>query len=219
MPGDQIRVLLADDHAVTRSGLKAALGGAKDLTVVGEAATGMQAVAMAERCDPDVVVMDLDTAGSDGLEATKAIVARGPRPRVLVLTMHPEEEHLMPVLQAGAAGYLVKSGADRGLVDAVRAIANGDVYVRPDAAHALADGPTRRDPERGDRARFESLSERERDVLRLTAQGYTAPEVGARLTISPKTVDTYKQRINEKLGLAHRADYVRLAARLGLLTD
>ena len=121
---------------------------------------------------------------------------------MLVLTMHAEEEHLMPVLKAGAAGYLVKSAADRELVDAVRAVANGDVYVRPAAARVLAHGLTRKDPEKADRERFESLSERERDVLRFTAQGYTAPEVGVKLTISPKTVDTYKQRINEKLGLA-----------------
>jgi two-component system, NarL family, response regulator NreC len=217
--GDQIRVLLADDHNVVRSGLKAVLGSAKDMTVVGEAATGTQAVAMAERCDPDVVVMDLDMPDGDGLQATKTIAAKGARPRVLVLTMHTEEEHLLPVLQAGAAGYLVKSAADRDLVDAVRAVANGDVYVRPSAARVLANGITRKDPAKADRDRYESLSVRERDVLRLTAQGYTAPEVGAKLTISPKTVDTYKQRINEKLSLTHRADYVRLAARLGLLTD
>jgi len=219
MRDDVIRVLLADDHTVVRSGLKAVLATARDMTVVGEAATGTQAVVMAERCDPDVVVMDLDMPDGDGVEATKAIVAKGPRPRVLVLTMHTEDEYLMPVLQAGAAGYLVKSAADRELVDAVRAVAHGDVYVRPAAARVLAHGLTRRDPAKVDRERFESLSNRERDVLRLTAQGYSAPEIGTRLTISPKTVDTYKQRIGEKLGLNHRADYVRLAVKLGLLTD
>lgn len=214
-----IRVLLADDHTVVRSGLKAVLGGAKDMIVVGEAATGAQVVAMAGQCDADVVVMDLDMPDGDGLEATKAIVAKGPRPRVLVLTMHSEEEHLLPVLQAGAAGYLVKSAADRELVDAVRAVAHGDVYVQQSAGRVLVQGLTRRDPAKADRERYEGLSARERDVLRFTAQGYTAPEIGAKLTISAKTVDTYKQRINEKLGLAHRADYVRLAVRLGLLTE
>lgn len=214
-----IRVLLADDHTVVRSGLKAVLGTAKDIMVVGEAATGTQATAMAERCSPDVVVMDLDMPDGDGLEATKAIVAKGPRPRVLVLTMHSEEEHLLPVLQAGAAGYLVKSAADRELVDAVRAVAHGDVYVQQSAGRVLVHGLTRKDPAKADRDRYEALSARERDVLRFTAQGYTAPEIGTKLTISAKTVDTYKQRINEKLGLTHRADYVRLAVRLGLLTE
>lgn len=214
-----IRVLLADDHSVVRSGLKAVLGTAKDMLVVGEAATGTQAAAMAERCDPDVVVMDLDMPDGNGLEATKAIVAKAAHPRVLILTMHPEEEHLLPVLQAGAAGYLVKSAADRELVDAIRAVAHGDVYVQQSAGRVLVHGLTRKDPAKADRERYEGLSGRERDVLRLTAQGYTAPEIGTKLGISGKTVDTYKQRINEKLGLAHRADYVRLAVRLGLLTE
>ena len=102
MQDGMIRVLLADDHTVVRTGLKAVLGSAKDMTVVGEAATGTQAAAIVSRCDPDVVVMDLDMPDGNGLEATKAIVARGPRPRVLILTMHTEEEHLLPVLQAGA---------------------------------------------------------------------------------------------------------------------
>jgi two-component system, NarL family, response regulator NreC len=219
MSDAMIRVMLADDHAVVRSGLRAVLGGAKDMIIVGEASTGAQAIVMAQRCDPDVIVMDLDMPDTDGLEATKAIVARGPRPRVLILTMHTEEEHLLPVLQAGAAGYLVKSAADRELVDAVRAVSHGDVYVQPTASRVLVHGLTKRDPAKADRERYEGLNARERDVLRLTAQGYSAPEIGAQLNISAKTVDTYKQRINEKLGLAHRADYVRLAARLNLLTE
>jgi two-component system response regulator NreC len=186
---------------------------------VGEAATGAQAAAMVSRCDPDVVVMDLDMPDGNGLEATKLIVAQGPRPRVLILTMHTEEEHLLPVLQAGAAGYLVKSAADRELLDAIRSVAHGDVYVQQSAGRVLVHGLTRKDPAKADRERYDGLSARERDVLRLTAQGYTAPEIGTKLAISAKTVDTYKQRINEKLGLTHRADYVRIAVRLGLLTD
>jgi two-component system, NarL family, response regulator NreC len=218
MPGDTIRVLLADDHAVVRAGVKAVLATAKDMTVVGEASTGAQAIAMAQRCDPDVIVLDLDMPDGDGLEVTKTIVARGPRPRVLVLTMHSEEEFLVPILQAGAAGYVVKTSVDRELVDAVRGVANGDLYVRQAAARVLAQGLTRKDPAKVDRDRYESLSDRERDVLRLTAEGYTAPEIGSKLSISAKTVDTYKQRVHEKLGLAHRADYVRFAIRLGLIT-
>ena len=140
-----------------------------------------------------------------------------PETRVLVLTMHAEEEYLVPLLEAGAAGYLMKSAADRDLVDAVRAVAHGDVYVRPSAARALAKGLTRKDPAKEERDRFEKLTQRERDVLRLVAQGFSAPEIGKRLFISPKTVDTYKQRIQEKLGIAHRSDYVQMALRLGLL--
>ena len=219
MAGDLIRVVLADDHTVVRAGLKAVLGTAKDIDVVGEAKSGEEAVALVARFHPDVVVMDLSMVGMDGIVATKQIVAAGGDTRVLILTMHPEEDYLVPLLEAGAAGYLVKSAADRELVDAVRAVSKGDVYVRPASARVLAKGLTRKDPQLADRERFEKLTERERDVLRLTAQGYSAPEIGERLFISPKTVDTYKQRINEKLGLSHRADYVQLALRLGLLSQ
>jgi DNA-binding NarL/FixJ family response regulator len=219
-PSDVIRVLLADDHAVVRAGLRAVLRGAPDIDVVGEATGGDEAVALAERLAPHVVVMDLTMARGDGLSATRAIAERGLAARVLMLTMHTEEEYLLPALEAGAAGYLVKSAADRELVDAVRAVAHGDApYVRGSAARVLARGlvERQRDPRRAERDRFDRLSEREQEVLRLTAQGYTAPEIGDRLHISPKTVDTYKQRVNEKLGLTHRSDYVRLALRLGLL--
>lgn len=219
MSSDNIRVVLADDHAIVRAGLKAVLARAADIEVVGEASDGEEAVAMAERLDPDVLVMDVSMPRLDGIGATKRLTERGPRPRVLVLTMHVEEEYLVPLLEAGAAGYLVKSIADRDLVDAIRAVDRGDMYVRPTAARVLARELTRKDPEAEDRKRFEKLTARERDVLRLTAQGFSAPEIGERLFISPKTVDTYKQRIGEKVALHHRADYVRFALRLGLLGD
>jgi DNA-binding NarL/FixJ family response regulator len=155
---------------------------------------------------------------ADGTAATKEIVAKGLATRVLILTMHAEEDYLVPLLEAGASGYLVKSAADRELVEAVRAVARGDLYVRPSAARILAKGITRKDPAQAERERFEKLTARERDVLRLVAEGYSAPEIGEKLFISPKTVDTYKQRVNEKLGLAHRADYVKLALKLGLIS-
>ena len=217
MTNDVIRVVLADDHTIVRAGLKAVLGSAKDIAVVGEAANGKDAVALSERFNPDVVVMDLSMGEMDGIQATKALAAKGPTPRVLILTMHAEEEYLVPLLEAGAAGYLVKSAADRELVDAVRAVARGDLYVRPAAARVLAKGIKKKDAHADERARYEKLTDRERDVLRLIAEGYTAPEIGDKLNISPKTVDTYKQRINEKLGLNHRADYVKFALKLGIL--
>jgi two-component system, NarL family, response regulator NreC len=219
MTSDLIRVVLADDHVVVRAGLRAVLGAAKDIEIIGEARNGREAVAMAERFQPDVVVMDLDMPDTDGVTATKEIVAKGLAARVLVLTMHVEEDYLVPLMEAGAAGYLVKSAADRDLVDAVRAVAHGDVYVRPAAARVLAKNLTKKDPAAEERARFEKLTQREQDVLKYVAQGYSAPEIGERLFISPKTVDTYKQRIQEKLGLAHRSDYVQLALRLGILSE
>ena len=219
MSGDLIRVVLADDHAVVRAGLKAVLGVARDIEVIGEAKTGREAVTLAERFKPDVVVMDLSMPELDGTAATKEIVEKGLTTRVLVLTMHAEEDYLVPLMEAGAAGYLVKSAADRELVDAVRAVARGDVYVRPAAARVLAKNLTKKDPAQSERDKFDKLTQRERDVLRLVAQGYSAPEIGERLFISPKTVDTYKQRIQEKLGLSHRSDYVQFALKLGLLAQ
>jgi two-component system, NarL family, response regulator NreC len=217
MPGDMIRVILADDHTVVRRGLKAVLGTAKDIEVIGEAKNGREAITLVERFKPDVLVMDLDMDEMGGTDALKEIVAKKLSSRVLILTMHAEEEYLVPLLEAGAAGYLVKSVADRELVDAVRAVAKGDLYVRQSAANVLAKRLTRKDPAQAERERYDKLTERERDVLRYIAQGYSAPEIGEKLFISPKTVDTYKQRIQEKMGLAHRSDYVQLALRLGLL--
>lgn len=219
MTGDQIRVVLADDHAVVRAGLKAVLGTARDVDIVGEATTGREAVALAERLKPDVVIMDLGMPDLDGTAATKEIVQKGLPTRVLVLTMHAEEDYLVPLMEAGAAGFLMKNAADRELVDAVRMVARGDVYVGASAGRLLARKLTQKDPAQVDRDRFEKLTQREQDVLRLVAQGFSASEIGERLYISPKTVDTYKQRIHEKLGLAHRSDYVQLALKLGLLTQ
>ncbi len=217
MSDDLIRVILADDHSVVRAGLKAVLGAAKDMHVVGEASSGPEAVALAERLKPHVVVMDLSIGEVDGGQATKLLIEKGIPSRVLILTMHPEEEFLVPMLEAGAGGFLPKTAPDRELLDAVRTVARGDIYVRAEAARILAKGYQRKDPMHEDRTRYEKLTERERDVLRLTAQGYSAPEIGERLFISPKTVDTYKQRIQDKLGLSHRHEYVQFALRLGLL--
>ena len=214
----QTRVVLVDDHAIVRTGLKAVLGAAPEIVVVGEASSGTEAVALLERTPADVVVMDISMAEGDGITATRAITkGNADAPRVLVLTMHAEEAYLEAVLEAGASGYLMKSTADRELVQAVRMVARGEVFVQPSAARVLAKGARRREEHASDRARFEKLTERERAVMQLIAEGYTAPEIGEQLTISPKTVDTYKQRINDKLGLTHRADYVKLALRLGLL--
>jgi DNA-binding NarL/FixJ family response regulator len=212
-----IRVVLVDDHAIVRTGLKAVLGEASEIEVVGEAAGGNEAIELLTRVPADVVVMDLSMGDGDGLTATRSITSNAASPRVLVLTMHAEEAYLAAVLEAGASGYLVKSTADRELVEAIRAVAGGERFVRPTAARVLAQSAGRREERATDRARYERLTDRERAVMQLIAEGYTAPEIGEQLAISPKTVDTYKQRVNDKLGLAHRADYVKLALKLGLL--
>ena len=214
-----IKVVLVDDHAVVRAGLKAVLGSAKDIQVIGEGTNGKDAISLAQRLDPDVIVMDLSMGEMDGVEATKELVGSKARARILILTMHAEDSYLVPLLEAGANGYLVKSAADRELIDAVRAVAAGDVYMQPSAARALAQRIQRKAEHADERTKYEKLTEREQNVLRFVARGYSAPEIGEKLFISPKTVDTYKQRINEKLGLAHRSDYVDFALKIGLLSD
>lgn len=217
MTSDIIRVLLADDHAVVRVGVRAVLSASADIEIVGEATGGREAIEMAIALVPDVVVMDLSMGEVGGYEATAAIAAKKLPTRVLVLTMHAEEEQLVPLLEAGASGYLLKSAADQDLVAAVRAVARGDLYLPQSAARVLAHGITKKDPLQHERDQFERLTAREQDVLRLVASGYSAPEIGEQLFISPKTVDTYKQRINEKLGFSHRADFVKLALKLDLI--
>jgi two-component system, NarL family, response regulator NreC len=216
-PPDVIRVILADDHLVVRAGLKALLGATKDIEVVGEATNGRDAIALIDRVSPHVAVLDLDMPQMDGLTATRQLVTAHSATRVLILTMHTEDEYLVNLLEAGASGFLVKNAADRELADAIRAVASGDVYVQPSASLALARAMSRKSEHAEERERYQALSERERDVLVLVAGGYSASEIGEKLFISPKTVETYKQRISEKLGLSHRADYVQLCLRLGLL--
>jgi two-component system, NarL family, response regulator NreC len=218
MTGDVIGVLLADDHSVVRAGLKAVLSSARDINVVGEARNGKEAVDFARQLRPDVIVMDLTMPEMDGTAATKEIVATNVDSRVLVLTMHAEEDYLVPVMEAEASGYLVKSDPDRELANAIRAVAHGDVHLRPAGGSVLAKKLGKKPVGGTDRQRYEKLTDRERDVLRLVGQGYSAPEIGTRLKISPKTVDTYKQRIQEKLNFSHRSQYIQFALKLGLLT-
>lgn len=212
-----IRVVLADDHVVLRAGLRALLEAEMGIEVVGEASTGDEAVDLVRELKPTVVVMDLSMPGSGGLEATRRIVSLELDTRVLVLTMHAEEEYLVPVLEAGASGYLTKTTADRSLIEAIRIVARGEVYLPPHATNLLlreykAAGSGDAAPER-----LHQLSTREQEVLALTAEGYSSKEIGEKLFISPKTVDTYRSRIMEKLGLNHRAELVRFALRAGLL--
>ncbi|HKH91898.1 MAG TPA: response regulator transcription factor [Gemmatimonadaceae bacterium] len=216
-PLDPIRIILVDDHLVVRAGLKALLAGVPDIRIVGEAANGRDALALIDRVAPDVAVLDLDMPVMDGLTALRSLIAAHSPTHVLILTMHDGAEYLAALLEAGAAGYLVKSAADRELVDAIRAVASGETYVQPTAGRALAERVMRQAEHRDERMQYESLSEREREVLVLVAEGHSASTIGERLVISPKTVETYKQRVSEKLGLHHRSDYVRFCLGLDLL--
>jgi DNA-binding NarL/FixJ family response regulator len=212
-----IRVILADDHAMVREGLRLLLRTAPDIAVVGEAGDGVAAVALARQVEPDIMVLDLDMPGGDGAAALHELTQALPQVRVLVLTVHGEHERLLPMLDAGARGYLTKEAASRDLLEAIRVVAGGEVYVRPAAARLLAGAVAPRLAIRSAIDRFHGLSEREQTVLRAVAEGYSGAEIARRLGISTKTVDAYKRRIQDKLGLEHRTEYVRFAIELDLL--
>jgi len=214
---EPIKILLADDHALFRAGLKSLLESESRFEVVGEAADGEEAISMVQEIRPDIVVMDLSMPRTNGLEATRRIAALGYDTKVLVLTVHAEEEYLVPVVEAGASGYLTKSSADTELIEALKVISRGEVYLPPKATTLLLKQYTAAGGE--DEPRLEDLSPREKEVLALTAEGFSSREIGKKLYISPKTVDTYRSRIMEKLGLTHRSELVRFALKVGLLKN
>lgn len=213
-----IEILLADDHAMFRAGLKALLEPEPRLEVVGEASSGEEAVERVRELKPDVVVMDLSMPEMNGLEATRAIAALGMDTKVLVLTVHAEEEYLVPVVEAGGSGYLTKTSADTDLIEAIKVVARGEVYLPPKAATLLLQ-QYKAAEEDDDQSALHELSSREREVLALTAEGFSSREIGKKLFISPKTVDTYRSRIMSKLELNHRSELVRFALRVGLLKE
>jgi two-component system response regulator NreC len=214
---EPIKILLVDDHAMFRAGIRALIEAEDRMEVIGEASSGDEAVDRVRELKPDLVVMDLAMPGSNGLEATRRISALGLDTSVLVLTVHAEEEYLVPVVEAGASGYLTKTSADTDLLEAIRVVARGQVFLPPKAATLLL--KRYKDAEGDDSAGLNDLSTREQEVLALTAEGFSSREIGQKLFISPKTVDTYRSRIMDKLGLSHRSELVRFALRVGLLKE
>ena len=212
-----ITIVLADDHGIVRAGLKALLDAQPDMQVVGEAANGTDAVRMVLDHDPHVVVTDLSMPHG-GLEVIRDVSAVGTRARVLVLTVHAEERYLLPVLEAGGSGYVRKSSAHTDLLQAIRTVARGEVFLDPAAAATLLKGYLGRVGTGEERDLHDVLSDREREVVRLTAEGHTAQQAADQLYLSPKTVETYRQRAMQKLGLSNRAELVQYALRAGLLS-
>lgn len=212
-----IRILLADDHGVVRAGLRALLESQADMRVVAEAADGPSAVTLTRQLVPTVVVSDLSMPGG-GLETIRQITELGLPTRVLVLTVHAEERYLLPVLEAGGSGYVRKASAHTDLLEAIRTVAQGEVFLDPAATKTLLRGYLGRVRSGDELDLGEVLSEREREVVRLTAEGHTAQQAADILALSPKTVETYRHRAMQKLGLTNRAELVRYALRAGMLS-
>lgn len=213
----ETRILLVDDHAVLRAGLRLLLDVEPDLCVVGEAGDGKAALALAVRLVPDLILLDLTMPGLGGLAAISALRKATPAARILILTMHDDESYLRQALRDGASGYVLKKAADSELLSAVRAVMRGEIYVHPALTRALLDDllpvsarPT--DP-------WAALSEREREVLILVARGHTSAEIAARLALSPKTVETYRLRGMEKLELRSRAALMQFVLAHNLFAD
>jgi DNA-binding NarL/FixJ family response regulator len=213
----RVRVMLVDDHPVLRAGVATLLRAAPDLVVVGEAADGARAVQMAKELSPDVVVMDVSLPELGGAEATKQILAADPAPRVLVLSVHEETGLVQSLLDAGASGYLLKRSAGEELVRAIRAIAVRQRYIDP-ALSGMNLVPRNSAPKPPGRTRV-SLSQREAEVIRLLALGHTSKEIAGALGLSPRTLETYRQRAMSKLHLQTRAELIRYAACSGWLRD
>lgn len=216
---DKIRVLLVDDHQVVRIGLHTLIDLEDDMHVVGEAENGLMGLELTKQLLPDVVVMDISMPEMDGLEATRRIRAECPESNILILTVHAHERYLFPVLKAGAAGYVLKSTVDQELLGAIRTVAAGGAFLYPAAARLLMEDYVSLIQSGVEQDSYETLSEREREVLKLCAIGYTSAQIADQLIISPKTVETYRTRIMQKLTMHNRVDLVKYALSRGLLNE
>ncbi|MBM3345248.1 MAG: response regulator transcription factor [Betaproteobacteria bacterium] len=208
-----IRLLLADDHAIVREGVSDLLSAQTDIEVVGGAETALQVVALSVQLSPDIVVMDISLPGLSGIEATRQVVEAAPSTRVLILSMHSSAEHVYQAFGAGAMGYVLKEAAGTELVTAVRTVHAGRTYLSTRLPHEVMD---RYFLDRATSSPLQSLSMRERQVLELVVEGYSSTEIGASLSLSPKSVNTYRSRIMRKLSIGDLPGLVKFAIRHGL---
>lgn len=214
-----IRLLICDDHAVVRSGLAMLLNGRNEIEVIGEASEGDEAIRMSQERQPDVVLMDLSMPhGKDGMTASAELKKLMPDTAILILTMHDDEEYLFRAIQAGASGYILKNAPHDELVSAIRTVAEGEAYLYPSATKRLMGEYMARLKDGGEAAGpYETLSEREKEILSWLAKGYTNKEIAESLFISVKTVETHKSHLMDKLGLKSRPELIKFALKKGLL--
>lgn len=211
------RVLLADDHAVLRSGLRLLLISQNEYDIVGEAASGTETLSLAEQLQPDLILLDLSMPSLGGLDALPMLRTLSPSARILILTMHDDAQYLRQALRLGASGYVLKKAADTELLSAIHAVLRGEVYVHPSMTRVLLEDMLPEAQLLSKDDAWERLSEREQEVLKMVTLGHTSAEIGDKLSLSAKTVETYRARGMEKLGLRTRAALVRFALQEGLI--
>jgi two-component system response regulator NreC len=214
----KLRILLADDHIVMRTGLRALLERQPNLEVVGESENGRETVALAASLRPDVVVMDVGMPVLNGIEATQTIVTQCPATAVVILSMHADESYVMRALKAGARGYLLKDSAAADLIGAIQAISQGKSFFSPKVSRILAEDYVRVLKQKGAVDTYDLLTSREREILQLLAEGKTNKEVATALNISPYTVETHRSHILQKLNLHNSAELVLYAVRKGIIS-
>jgi DNA-binding NarL/FixJ family response regulator len=214
----RIRVLIVDDHTLVRDGIKALLALATDIEVVGEAANGMEALEKVKEFAPDVVLMDLAMPIMGGLEATRRIRKEFTRTKVLALTQYDDADYVVPVIEAGARGFITKMSAFSELAIAIQAVYRGESYLSPSAATALVEEFQVKTGAEGEKDPYQQLTNREREVLKLLAEGHTAREIADMLVVSPKTVEWYRTRLMEKLNIHNKTDLIKFAIRKRVIT-
>ncbi|MBI5826039.1 MAG: response regulator transcription factor [Chloroflexi bacterium] len=212
-----IRLLLVDDHAVVRSGLKMLLSGQKDMEIVGEAGSVAEALTETERAQPNVILMDIGLPDKTGIEATRAIKIKFPDVKIVALTIHEDEEYFFQMLNAGASGYVPKRAAPEELITAIHAAAIGEVYLYPSLAKLLVQDFLSAERPAEEKINLDGLTEREHEVLTHLAEGASNHEIASSLVISPKTVERHRENIMRKLNLHSRSDLVRYAIRKGII--
>ncbi len=215
----KVRVLIADDHAIVREGVRLILQAQPDMEVVGEASDGREALQKARELSPSVVLMDIAMPGMNGLEATLIIKKELPQVQVLALTMHEDYQYFFEILRAGASGYVLKGASSADLLGAVRAVHEGGVYLHPAVAKELVSDYMGRIEPGEEKTRYDGLSDRERQVLKLVAEGKTSQQIADELFLSVNTVQTHRAHVMEKLNLQNRTELIRYALRKGLIAE
>jgi len=214
----KIAVLIVDDHTLVRDGIRSLLALTADIEIVGEAADGREALEKVRQLLPDIVLMDLAMPIMGGLEATRRIRREFPATKVLALTQYDDSEYVIPVIEAGARGFVTKMSSSSELASAIQAVYKGDSFLSPSAAAALVDECQQKVTIEGERDSYQQLTDREREVLKLIAEGYTAREIAEMLVVSPKTVEWYKSSLMNKLNIHSRTDLIKFAIRKRIIT-